>query len=306
MGQAKLRAVHAGETLSNPPKPLAPSTIARPDQARAWLEAAIGAAAEHQFCEIVDVTPELARHLLSMNEENRHLSPGLVGQIATDLREGRWQFNGESIVISKDGKLNDGQHRLEAVAESNVTARMVIVGGVDRESRMTLDMGRARTVDDYLTLNGVPYAHVTAASARMVCGFERGGRRTFAMRNLSKSEAIQRGMSDKKLHDAVKWAVREGPQAAHLVTASQLATCYYILEAIDPKRGPEYMQAIAEGANQPRHSAVLSVRRYLPTHGTRHREPKLGLVLRGWTFWKRGASADFGELHGRFPLPPLD
>lgn len=278
-----------------------------PDQAYAWLDVALQASAEHPFCEIVTLTPEMARALLHRNDSNRKLSPGLVAQIAADLAAGRWQFNGESIVIARTGELNDGQHRLEAISQSGVAAKLVIVGGAERESRMTLDMGRARTVDDFLRLKGVHYATTLASAARLVLGFEKSNGANFgSTRWVSKSEAIERALSDKALAAAAEWGAKHAPECAHLVPASPLAACYYILAKIDPAKGPEYMLKIARGHSEPAHSAVLSVRRYLPTHSSRHRDPKMALILRGWTYWRRGADTDYGDIHPRYPLPKLD
>ncbi len=48
------------------------------------------------------------------------------------LREGRWLNTGEPIIVSREGILNDGQHRLLAIKETNMSAELDIRFGVPR------------------------------------------------------------------------------------------------------------------------------------------------------------------------------
>ena len=69
---------------------------------------------------IVDITPEMAREYLEKNSHNRRLSERSVRNLATAIKNGEWQVNGEAIKVDKEGNLLDGQHRLSAIEKRDV------------------------------------------------------------------------------------------------------------------------------------------------------------------------------------------
>src|SRR5688572_23502672 len=112
--------------------------------------------------DIVGITPDIATALLEQNPENRHVSQRQVELFAEDMRHNRWKLNGEAIIIARDGQLNDGQHRLWAVIAAEKTVDMLVVYGVERDTRDTLDMGRQRTSADVLSMEGVKQSGTAA------------------------------------------------------------------------------------------------------------------------------------------------
>ncbi|MEH7879332.1 hypothetical protein V7799_17715 [Rhizobium laguerreae] len=67
----------------------------------------------------VMVTPEMAENILAARGPNRNVSASVINKYARDMLAGRWQLNGQTIKISKDGQLLDGQHRLEAAKKQD-------------------------------------------------------------------------------------------------------------------------------------------------------------------------------------------
>lgn len=66
--------------------------------------------------EIVNLTPDIASRMLNTNQRNRPLKNNVVKQYAAAMLRGEWKLNGETIIISRDGNLLDGQHRISALA----------------------------------------------------------------------------------------------------------------------------------------------------------------------------------------------
>ena len=65
------------------------------------------------------ITPEKAVEYLRHNTNNyRKLSLATVSKYVAEIKAGRWQLNGETIVFGEDGILKDGQHRLAAIAKA--------------------------------------------------------------------------------------------------------------------------------------------------------------------------------------------
>lgn len=116
---------------------------------------------------VVSITPYIAEVMLENNaEEQRNVSRMRVKRYASDMANGLWTMNGETIIIDERGKLIDGQHRLLAVIESGVTAEFLVVRGVKASSYKTLDQGMSRRLTDLVS--GVRGAAATAAKAAAV------------------------------------------------------------------------------------------------------------------------------------------
>lgn len=125
-----------------------------------WLESRIAAGKKKPSAEVVTIVPMLATLLLERNDLNRGVSVRNAADLANDISEGRWEFNGESIVVSRDGDLLDGQHRLQQVQKTGKAIESVIVFGPRKEARLTIDSGKSRSVVDYLGMEGKKYCHV--------------------------------------------------------------------------------------------------------------------------------------------------
>src|SRR5690242_8106902 len=109
----------------------------------------------------VKITPKLATEILDKHEKlvqsrgletlNRTINDSLVQKYATDMRNGKWELNGETIKIAETGRVLDGQHRLWAASNHEVSFESLIVSGLDEESFYTIDIGRSRKPSDFLT-----------------------------------------------------------------------------------------------------------------------------------------------------------
>lgn len=103
--------------------------------------------------EKVIVTPDTAAQWLKHNRINRPVSRGHVATLAKQIEDGRWQFNGQPIVIADDEEVLDGQHRLHACIEAGKPIETLVVYGVARDAFRTIDTGKSRTGSDVLTLD---------------------------------------------------------------------------------------------------------------------------------------------------------
>ena len=113
---------------------------------------------------LLEVTPALAHELLELNiSGQRSLSQAAVERYATDMSTYDWIFNGAAILISNENKLIDGQHRLNAIAESGVSQVLLIVRGVSTEAMQTVDTNRRRSYADTLKMKKIKNHTVVAA-----------------------------------------------------------------------------------------------------------------------------------------------
>lgn len=270
-----------------------------------WLSEAIERGKQSAFAIVADIGPAEAERLLHANPGNRHLTLNALARIVRDLDNGRWQFNGESIVVADTGELNDGQHRLQAVLNTRKPIRSVIAFGVPRESRETLDTGKARDLADWVSLHGINYATTVAAACRVVMAYERSNGENLGSYGGSGSpsvaEALERAVTDKGLHEAAAHA-QSLTHTQRLVPGSMVAACYYLLDRA-AKDGPWFVDRVCIGDSLERESPAYETRRALMMTQTKRRADLGAMLLWGWHFHltkKRPI-----KIEARFPLPAL-
>lgn len=126
------------------------------------------------------ITPAMAAKYLELNcLPNRNLRPVHVETLARDMREGRWQCNGEAIIFDKHGNILDGQHRLHAIVQSKTTIESYVVHGLDPSVFPTIDRGNGRIMADVLGMRGEAHRTILAASLMWMDAYERGGLQTY-------------------------------------------------------------------------------------------------------------------------------
>lgn len=125
--------------------------------------------AVHHVC----IYPDAARALLEINCKNRTVTQSRVASFARIMQEGRWLLINNGIGIDSNGDLTDGQHRLLAVVQGNTAAEFYLHTGLDPQTRVVVDTGRARTLSDTLAVRGFGHGMSNlAAAARLLYRYE--------------------------------------------------------------------------------------------------------------------------------------
>lgn len=170
------------------------------------------------FTDVQNVSAELAQIILKANEDNRLINArGLVDRLR-DIADGRWEINGQGIIIAKTGELNDGQHRLWAILLLGATVRIPIFYGAARASRGTLDTGKIRLTKDRFRFSGIPNdtraSSVVSLTHRILFG-----------RDATEAEKVDFYYTDPdNFQDAVRFAnnMPKGAPVASISTAGYL------------------------------------------------------------------------------------
>jgi len=100
------------------------------------------------------ITPGYAKQLLAKNSKNRNINKAHVNFLANEITSGAFKYNGESIILSENGELLDGQHRLAAIIKSGISVYAELVEGVADNAMATINTGKKRMARDVLTING--------------------------------------------------------------------------------------------------------------------------------------------------------
>lgn len=110
------------------------------------------------------ISPQLARDMLTFSSrgtvnkknKNRRLSKPKVKKYAEAMKNREWCLTGEPIIISHEGEILNGHHRLEAACEARVGFIAPITYGVtDDLSFAHIDVGNIRSRSQVLEMAGV-------------------------------------------------------------------------------------------------------------------------------------------------------
>ena len=109
---------------------------------------------------VVEITPNLARTWMKFNTRNRNLKPEKIRQYTEDITNGQWVLNGEPIIFSwipaqEEWQLDDGQNRLQAIIQADISIISLVVFGPSFDETMrTTGSGATRTTSEMLQISG--------------------------------------------------------------------------------------------------------------------------------------------------------
>ncbi len=209
----------------------------------------------------VTITPEMAMELLEHNHLNRPLSQAHVNRIAAQIRTGKWRFNGDTIKISDDGEVLDGQHRLWAIIEAKMPVDTIIVYGVKPDAFQTVDtIHRHRSHADALALVGVAeHRRELAAAIAWLVRFQRGVfRGPFArVENAEVEQMFEQ-------HPAMAEAVLRAKKAVRgYASPGLIGFLYYILVNRDPMVAERFIVTLENPTAKSVDDPFFRLRNYL-------------------------------------------
>lgn len=121
---------------------------------------------EPRYNEVWLIWPEDAKKLLSQNYKgNRKISPSVVRKYANDMANGKWGDVPDPLIITKNGTLLNGQHRLTAMISAGIPLTFEVRIVPDTDIFKYLDNGKSRTVNDYVELRYKPLSSSIASFA---------------------------------------------------------------------------------------------------------------------------------------------
>ncbi len=265
-----------------------------------WFNECVERSQSEDFTEKAVITPGLANVMLGNNPMNRNLAERRVIEYARDMAAGRWTYNMEPIIVAKTGELNDGQHRLQAIIESNTPQLMMIAFGAERESRTTVDQGAARTSAHYLSMDGVKHAALSAGLVRIVMAYEATAG-SAVKTNLTHAEVVARVKADKAVNEAAEFSEHTRKYARGMLTPSQIGALYYLFAELDENDATEFMTQVCVGENIKRGDPAFAVRQALAALEGEQRFGRIEIVMRGWVAFRQGRKLQLAKVLNTLP-----
>ncbi len=146
---------------------------------------------DHSGTITCQVTPQIAGWLLTLNTGNRPVLKANVERFRAILKADRWQNTGEPIIVSREGVLNDGQHRLLAIKAAGYTVELDVRFGVTREAFYATGFGKRRSTPDVLGVEGYSNTSCQASIARLIRAYDAGQMGAIRQTTLEPEEALQ-------------------------------------------------------------------------------------------------------------------
>lgn len=98
------------------------------------------------------VTPKMAGEYLAKNRNIRKISAQWVRYFEVLLRRGEFELTPDGVCFSPQGYLVNGQHRLQAIVNTGISAKMRVYEDVTPAQLAAMDQGRKRHVADITRL----------------------------------------------------------------------------------------------------------------------------------------------------------
>lgn len=255
------------------------------------------------------VTPEIADRWLGRNERNRPKKNRARERYARDMASGEWAFTGEAIKFADDGRLLDGQNRLDAIVQTGVTLLMLVVRGLDQAAQDVMDTGTKRSASDMLDMAGKNNAALLGAVARLAVGWNSGELRTSGGHiagEISHSEIRALVESD----PVIEWAVSRA-SATRDISATPAARAFaaWLIGRVDAASARDFLDSVNEmrtnGAGDPR---LTLIRRLQTSKDQKERLTSVEqawLIVRAWDAWVNDLPLNRLQLTNRTGASPF-
>lgn len=242
---------------------------------------------------IEEITPDRARELLGSNEHNRNVRQRKVDQYAIDMRSGEWRLTGEPITISENGHLINGQHRLLACVQAEVSFVTAVAHNVPPDAMVSMDTGARRNLADLLTLNGYTSASILGAAVNNALRWEHG--QVFSSWTPTHAQAL-RWLQQNENESITMWVSRwvESSRAPmSLRRAVAVPFMHFVSKSTDDAIIAEFFSNLINQNFRGTDDPVRALRRVLENYSMRShvRTPwnqQLALLIKAWNAYVTG------------------
>jgi hypothetical protein len=234
-----------------------------------------------------EIAPAEAQSLLAGGLPNRPLSEHRAEEIASEIRDGRWRENGESLIFDADGVNLDGQHRLRGIVRANQSVTAYCVFGIPQCVFTSIDQGKSRGgADTAATMEFKNYS-ACAATVRLILQYQnetitKTGQHRMPQENLRIYLKKNRALLTASVSSVV--SLRKGIEK--LMPISHACFAYHISRTKHPDKAQEFIEKLSTGADLKKGDAILLFRqRMQDLDGVKHKltqVERLAMLIKVW------------------------
>ncbi|TXM69610.1 hypothetical protein [Methylobacterium sp. WL120] len=259
----------------------------------------------YRFTREITITKEIADWLLANNESNRTKKNSIIKAIKESIASGLWGLNGETVIVSDDGKLNDGQNRLTAISESGKSVTANVAFGYKRETRMTVDSAQAaRTSGDLIKMHDVNVPPNFKSVSSLILQYKAKDR--FPSNNITPDREKVSDFTIKNV-DALRFVMDQidSTSAKLLMPPTVMGAIFYIIaEKSTQPEVEKFMKSLLTGEYLSSSDPIFILRARLMQENKKKRNEYneyLELVVRAWNHKKLSTTAKRTAVTGVIP-----
>lgn len=258
--------------------------------------------------ERVKITPTQAKIMLEINTHNLPIRDSLVEKYADAMRRGYWRYTRQPIIITKDGVIQDGQHRLRGIVKSNVPCQFDLAFGADPDDFAYIDTGRTRVAGDIFAMHGVKNAKLMASAVRWIEAYRS---------NTISIQGSQKAYTSAELYEIYLTMpnLQESAHHAGLMARSKLApkspmcAMHYLCAQKDRDQANSFFSAVATGEGLVFGDPALALRNHLVMNLASERRISTrkiaALTVRAWNRMRQGETAKMIRWAEGDPFPKI-
>jgi len=266
------------------------------------------------------VTPAMAEAILQRNQPNaqaswpmRPIRRGDLSMWANRLRAGRFRYTHQGVALDADGRLQDGQHRLTAIAETGIAGEMMVSAGWPGDNYTVHDTGRRRTAGQALQHQGAANANTTASAVRLIHLYE--------VWDAAMLDHAHERVDNDVVVDT--WAKLDGERLGWAVATAQrlrreigcgptaAAAAFYVIgDRVRDIRVQRFTDGLVRGVQPLDGDPVYVLRRQLTrvASGISHKltaAEQMALVIKGWNAYAQQRTTAHLTVRSGSPMPSV-
>lgn len=243
--------------------------------------------------EVRKISPKMAEDWLASNTHNRPLKDRVIDKLKGAIERGEWYLNGDAIRFDTHGTLQDGQHRLWAIALAERTdaydgkgVETLVVRGLDPDAQMTMDMGTKRRLADHLKLMGYNSALTLGSVINLKWRLDNGLIRGTQVPTVQ--QALHVLQENPELDEATKFI---GRWRNRFHGGAQVGLLWYEFTQRDADAAEAFFSGVLDGVLLQKDSPVYALRRQL--EGSKLGSLMLmALTIKAWNAYMEGKEVD--------------
>lgn len=244
------------------------------------------------------ITPDMAQGWLERGGINRKPSERAIMKLVYAIQQGEWDLTGETIKLDREGRIRDGQHRLNAIIRAGVGVPCIVVRGISESAFDKIDTGKSRSMADVLSIHGHVSSTALATAARGLLIIESYGRYEVGRTRLGISPVPSNAQgaayvdAHPELHDAVRLADTVRKEGRFVGGSGLWAIAFTMFLRRSEEQARVFAKSLVEGANLETGSPILRLRNAYrggrDWHSTtENRERLLAVIIKAWNSWRR-------------------
>lgn len=205
--------------------------------------------------DLVEITPDIAKKLLMQANDNfRRVSPNEVTRYAKSMKQGKWQFNGDTIGIDKDGKMKDGQHRTHAVVQ---TKKSLFIFPVLIHDDSTIDNKKRLEFEDVLTSVGYKNTRNLASAVKLYYRYVNKYKNYISVaQSIENNTALEFLNNNLDLVDSFNYIANYYRKSG--VSQSVLTLLYHVMKSKDEYKAKEFIENLCMPVEDYEDSALIT------------------------------------------------